>query len=223
MRKTRRLGLAGCVLSTAVLVPLVLTAGQAMASSDPACTGTGPTCVTGQVVIGSSMTVSLDSTSFTIDADPGYTVSTGGTGASVPASAETLYTVPTSYAVHATVETNTAGYSIDEVLADTHDGAPGFATNAPYYLGASSAGGSALTYAWTYPADDATIGAGGSFSLDWNATSGANGADLGSPVVSQNTTSAAAGDTWGLAWGWNVPGNQPSGTYSAYLNVVGLS
>lgn len=205
-------------IAAAAAAAAVALAGTAQAQTP--CTGTNPTCdVTGTVTVATTMTVTLDNTSFTIAANPGHGLSTGGTGTADPGS-DPLGTVPSSYAVNASVVTNNAGYELTESLGSTSPtgGTTAFqGTSHGGYLGA----GGGTTYAWSYPASDATVGAGGAFSQTWAAGPAAGG--LGTPVVNQAGTSGPSGDTWGLGWGWDVPAHQAPDSYAGYISVIGLA
>lgn len=182
---------------------------------------TGLNCgVSGTVTLVTSTTMALNNTTFSIQGSPGQGVSAGGTGTTNVPGAPSLYTVPAAYPVTATITTNAGSYSIDETLADNgSDGIAGFEAG-DYFLGSAANGGTALTYAWTYPANGGPSSA-GSFGESWSTAQSGNA--LASPVVSQNTNSAASGDSYGLSWGWNVPLGQPTSTpYTGTISVIGI-
>ena len=213
---TRRMTKYAAIAAAAAAASLAL-AGTAQATP---CSGSNPSCtVQGQVSIPTSLTLSLDATSFSLNAVPGKSLSTGGTGTSNPGTLP-LSTVPSSYAVNATVTTNnSSGYMLSESLGSTSatTGKNGFVgATSGAYLGHSN-----TTWAWSYPSSDSSVGAGGSFSQAWGADTGAGG--LGSPVVSQATASAPAGDSWGLALGWQLDNSSKPDSYSGFLSVVALA
>ena len=213
---TRRITKYAALAAAAAAASLAL-AGTAQATP---CAGSNPSCtVQGSVSIPTSLTLALDATSFSLNAVPGTGLSTGGTGTANPGTLP-LSTVPSSYAVNATVTTNnSSGYMLTESLGSTSatSGVNGFkgATSGAYL------GHNGLTAAWTYPSSDPTVGAGGSFSQSWGADTGAG--PLGAPVVNQATASAAAGDSWGLAWGWQIDSSAKPDSYSGFLSVVALA
>ena len=212
---TRRMTKYAAIAAAAAAASLAL-AGTAQATP---CAGSNPSCtVQGSVSIPTSLTLALDNTSFSLNASPGHGLSTGGTGTANPGTLP-LSTVPSGYATTATVTTNNAGYMLAESLGSTSatTGKNGFVgATSGAYLGHNN-----TTFAWSYPSSDSSVGAGGSFSQSWGADTGAG--PLGSPVVNQATASAAAGDSRGLGWFWQVDSSATPDSYSGFLSVVALA
>ena len=208
---------SAAIAAAAAAAGAALLAGPAHASTP--CTGTNPGCVVqGSVSIPTSLTLALDNSSFSLNAVPGTSLSTGGTGTSNPGTLP-LSTVPSGYATTATVVTNnSSGYMLTESLGSTSA-----TTGKNGFVGASSGaylGHNNTTYSWGYPSST-TPGVGGSFNQSWGADTGAG--PLGSPVVNQSAASAPAGDSWGLALGWQIDNSAIPDSYTGFLSVVALA
>jgi hypothetical protein len=183
----------------------------AVAAAEPAlaCTGTCPSstpgAVSGTVNIAETLTLTLSSTSFTFSPVYGGTTNTPVTG-----------TAGGAQGITATVTTNdTGGYNLNEEL-----NADALGNNA--FEGAVTHNDTALNFdaiePYTYPGGPLTTPAFPAFGTAYGPVVGNDYSTIGHVGVA----SAMAGDTYQLAWNFQISASTPPDTYTGGFTLLAL-
>jgi hypothetical protein len=184
---------------------LALAGGLALAAPAAYASGSPSGTISGTVNVGSTLTLALSATSFSLAATPGATTSTptSGTGA-----------------ITATVSTNdTKGYSVDESLNLVGGSGPSAAS---YGFGVASGSGGPTDFIapsqitpWEYAS-----GAGSSAAFTTAFTGPGTSAPPAIAIASQAVASAMSGDVYDLAWQFILPSNQIASAYTGSIGVL---